>query len=400
MERSLDLALLSAALGDRTGLPTAEELQQLMADVEVQLLLRRPDIGQDLLAAAWYLHGVASVSQARQRYTVARQRQAFLVSAHIFDLALNQDGWTPVERLSFGFAAAIAHRGIRLVRLPTTTLAQADSGVGVKNAVNMFAKKNWCGSFAVPWAVVNDESLLETLPDRDFTCGFSEAVKVSLLKDAAFFDRLPDAPANFVAWPLSTLPAAEGLAMPAQVNFVAKGTNIIELGYKPSGATAVAMTYLNTGYLWDKVRVQGGAYGASSGFQEVTGSFVFTSYRDPNLLKTLDAYDAAGKFLTRDIGEAELTRSIIGVIGRMDAYQLPDAKGYTALVRELVGETEAHRQLRRDEVLGAGVADFRKLAEVLGAAARIGRIAVLGPDTALKAANEERGDFLKITRVL
>jgi hypothetical protein len=84
----------------------------------------------------------------------------------------------------------------------------------------------------------------------------------------------------------------------------------------------------------------------------------------------------------------------------MDAYQLPDAKGYTALVRELVGETEAHRQLRRDEVLGAGVADFRKLAEVLGAAARIGRIAVLGPDTALKAANEERGDFLKITRVL
>jgi 3-dehydroquinate synthase len=89
-----------------------------------------------------------------------------------------------------GFAAAIAHRGIRLVRLPTTTLAQADSGVGVKNAVNMFAKKNWCGSFAVPWAVVNDERLLETLPDRDFVCGFSEAVKVALLKDAGFFDRL------------------------------------------------------------------------------------------------------------------------------------------------------------------------------------------------------------------
>lgn len=110
MERSLDLALLSAALGDRTGLPTAEELQQLMADVEVQLLLRRPDIGQDLFAAGWYLHGVASVSQARQRYTLARQRQAFMVSAHIFDLALNQDGWTPTERLSFGFAAAIGYR--------------------------------------------------------------------------------------------------------------------------------------------------------------------------------------------------------------------------------------------------------------------------------------------------
>ncbi len=89
-----------------------------------------------------------------------------------------------------GFAAAIAHRGIRLIRLPTTTLAQADSGVGVKNAINMFHKKNWCGSFAVPWAVVNDTQLLATLPDRDFVCGFSEAVKVSLLKDAKFFGRL------------------------------------------------------------------------------------------------------------------------------------------------------------------------------------------------------------------
>ena len=89
-----------------------------------------------------------------------------------------------------GFAAAIAHRGIRLVRLPTTTLGQADSGVGVKNGVNLFQKKNWLGAFAVPWAVINDTALLETLPDRDFVCGFAEAVKVSLLKDPALFDSL------------------------------------------------------------------------------------------------------------------------------------------------------------------------------------------------------------------
>ncbi|MDA0835133.1 MAG: 3-dehydroquinate synthase [Planctomycetota bacterium] len=89
-----------------------------------------------------------------------------------------------------GFAAAIAHRGIRLIRLPTTTLAQADSGIGVKNAVNLFGKKNWVGSFAVPWGVINDASLLATLPDRDFIGGFSEAVKVSLLKDPAMFQSL------------------------------------------------------------------------------------------------------------------------------------------------------------------------------------------------------------------
>ena len=89
-----------------------------------------------------------------------------------------------------GFAAAIAHRGLRLVRLPTTTLAQADSGVGVKNGVNLFHTKNWLGSFAVPWAVINDAHLLETLSDRDFLAGFSEAVKVALLKDPGLFEGL------------------------------------------------------------------------------------------------------------------------------------------------------------------------------------------------------------------
>ena len=89
-----------------------------------------------------------------------------------------------------GFAAATAHRGIRLVRLPTTVLSQADSGVGVKNAINQFNKKNWLGSFAVPWAVINDASILNALPDAEFYSGFSEAVKVTLLKDDAAFEQL------------------------------------------------------------------------------------------------------------------------------------------------------------------------------------------------------------------
>ncbi len=89
-----------------------------------------------------------------------------------------------------GFAAAIAHRGIRLIRIPTTTLAQGDSGIGVKNAVNLFEKKNWLGSFAVPWGVINDATVLKSLPDRDFISGFSEAVKVALLKDADFFESI------------------------------------------------------------------------------------------------------------------------------------------------------------------------------------------------------------------
>lgn len=89
-----------------------------------------------------------------------------------------------------GYAAAIAHRGIRLIRIPSTVLAQADSGVGVKNAINFFGKKNWVGTFAVPWGVINDTGLLKSLPDRDFVSGFTEAVKVSLLKDASIFRSL------------------------------------------------------------------------------------------------------------------------------------------------------------------------------------------------------------------
>jgi len=86
-----------------------------------------------------------------------------------------------------GYAAATAHRGVRLIRVPTTVLSQDDSGVGVKNGINAFGKKNFVGSFAPPHAVLNDFDLLLTLTDRDWLSGISEAMKVALLKDPAFF---------------------------------------------------------------------------------------------------------------------------------------------------------------------------------------------------------------------
>jgi len=89
-----------------------------------------------------------------------------------------------------GFAAATAHRGVRLVRLPTTTLSQADSGVGVKNGLNAFGQKNFIGTFTPPFAVINDFQLLAPLPPRDKRSGYVEAVKVACIRDAAFFDQL------------------------------------------------------------------------------------------------------------------------------------------------------------------------------------------------------------------
>lgn len=86
-----------------------------------------------------------------------------------------------------GFAAAVTHRGIRHIRVPTTVLAQNDSGIGVKNSMNAFQKKNFLGTFAPPFAVINDSKFLHTLDDRDWRSGISEAVKVALIKDADFF---------------------------------------------------------------------------------------------------------------------------------------------------------------------------------------------------------------------
>src|ERR1051325_8250054 len=87
-----------------------------------------------------------------------------------------------------GLAAATAHRGVRHIRLPTTTLSQADSGIGVKNGINAFAKKNFIGTFSPPFAVINDFQLLSSLSPRDKRAGYIEAVKVACIRDKEFFE--------------------------------------------------------------------------------------------------------------------------------------------------------------------------------------------------------------------
>ena len=86
-----------------------------------------------------------------------------------------------------GFAASTAHRGVRLIRVPTTSLSQGDGGVGVKNGINYFGKKNWVGSFSVPFAVINDFAFLESLDDTSRRAGIIEAIKVALVRNKKFF---------------------------------------------------------------------------------------------------------------------------------------------------------------------------------------------------------------------
>jgi hypothetical protein len=215
-----------------------------------------------------------------------------------------------------------------------------------------------------------------------------------------FLGRLPNGDYPLADWSIDYRPRSEGLIIPAQVNYVGKGANLRQLGFELTGAANVAIKFLNTTYLWDKVRVQGGAYGGSSRFDLTSGNFSFLSYRDPNLLKTIEAYDGASKALHAPIGESDLTRSIIGVIGDVDGYEFPDAKGYSSMWRYLTGTTDEIRQQRRDEILGTTQADFRRLAEAVDAISRQGHVVVLGGEAAITGANEKRPGLLEVMRVM
>lgn len=142
-----------------------------------------------------------------------------------------------------------------------------------------------------------------------------------------------------------------------QVNYVGKAANLYETGYEFKGSAYVISKHISNTWLWDHVRVSGGAYGGFCNFDTHSGTyfvmsrctlgcqgrclcwilkiiyagmFSFLSYRDPNLLKTLDIYDSTGDFLRElEMDNDALTKAIIGTIGDVDSYQLPDAKGYS-----------------------------------------------------------------------
>lgn len=217
---------------------------------------------------------------------------------------------------------------------------------------------------------------------------------------AEFLAALPAEAAEPMAWTPPAFAENEGLSIPAQVNYVGKGANLYELGYTLHGSMSVITNHLRTSYLWEKIRVQGGAYGGFCAFDRKSGVFSYLSYRDPNLTGTLANYDGTADFLRRlEVSEDDLTRSIIGAIGAIDAYQLPDAKGFTSLSRYLTGDSDETLQHHRDEVLATTAADFKQLAGALDGLRDQGQVVVMGSPDALAMANAER-EWLQITKVL
>ncbi len=200
---------------------------------------------------------------------------------------------------------------------------------------------------------------------------------------------LPNREQPDAIWTPASMAKNEGLTIPAPVNYVGKGANLFDLGYELHGSASVISNLLRSTWLWEKVRVQGGAYGAFNSFNRETGTFNYVSYRDPNFASTLQAYDQTAEFLRNvELSEGELTKNIIGAIGSLDAYQLPDAKGFTSMVRYLIGKTDEERQRYRDEVLGTDVSDFRAFADVLDQVSREGHVVVMGSPATIAAAND------------
>jgi presequence protease len=203
------------------------------------------------------------------------------------------------------------------------------------------------------------------------------------------------------AWTHTAGSTVEGLVIPAQINFVGKGTNLYASGYQLHGSALVIPQYLRNTWLWDKVRVQGGAYGGFSLFDRQSGVFTFLSYRDPNLLNTLEIYDRSSEFLSGlQLSDAELTKAIIGAIGDLDVYQLPDAKGYTSMVRYLLEISDEERQRMRDEVLATTQADFHDFGHVLGDVKNDWAVVVMGSAQAIEAANSQKPGWMKVEKVL
>ncbi|MDR3708053.1 MAG: insulinase family protein [Capsulimonadaceae bacterium] len=202
-----------------------------------------------------------------------------------------------------------------------------------------------------------------------------------------FVQSLPSSATSVEAWQAGSGPRYEGLTIPTQVNAVGKAANLYETGFERDGSAAVVTKYLRTTWLWEQVRMRGGAYGANCSFDPRSGILSFSSSQDPNVAATLAIYDKTSAFLRNvSLTDHDVTRTIIGVVSDLDFYELPDARGYSAMLRRLIGETDERRQLVRDQVLATSQQSFRAFADVLDAAKEQSFVVAMGSNKAIEEA--------------
>ena len=188
-----------------------------------------------------------------------------------------------------------------------------------------------------------------------------------------------------------------GFTTPGQVQYVAMAGSSLKSGIPYTGSVAVLRHMLNFEYLWQNVRVMGGAYGCSSNFRR-NGRGVLASYRDPNLKKTVEVFREAAAYLEQyEADEDTMTKYVIGTFSGLDTPLTPSGFGLASMRDYLRGVTDEMRQAFRDEVLGTTAADIRSLAGVLKALAEDSCLCVVGGETAV---GEEKDLFDKVEVLL
>ncbi|MFH1350226.1 MAG: insulinase family protein [Pseudomonadota bacterium] len=216
-----------------------------------------------------------------------------------------------------------------------------------------------------------------------------------------FLAALPASKVTFSQWSPEKPAEFEAMTVPSQVNYVGKGASLYQSGYRFHGSAHVISRTIRNVWLWEMIRVQGGAYGAFCLFDRLSGILSLVSYRDPNLIKTLEAFDQTAHFLNKlELSDDELTKGIIGAIGDIDSYRLPDSKGFTSMIRHLSGESDEDRQRMREEVLSTTPSDFRAFAQVLEAVKETGLVKVLGSQGSIQEALKDRPGWLNVLKVL
>jgi len=172
------------------------------------------------------------------------------------------------------------------------------------------------------------------------------------------------------------------------IQYVSRSGNFVNHGFQYNGALNILKMILSYDYLWNNVRVKGGAYGCSSSFLR-TGDSYFTSYRDPNLGKTNEVYERVPEYIRSfQADEREMTKYIIGTLGNMDAPLYPEGKGQRAITAYLKKLTLEELQVERDEILNATDADIRALADMIEAVISDGNLCVIGNENNIQKEKE------------
>lgn len=171
----------------------------------------------------------------------------------------------------------------------------------------------------------------------------------------------------------------EGFKTSGQVQYVARAGNFFNAGYEYTGALSVLKVILSYGYLWNNIRVKGGAYGCMCGFSRLNGNSYFVSYRDPNLRETNEIYQGIYQYLKDfDANERDMAKYVIGTISGLDTPRTPRAKGSSSMSAYMTRVTEEDLQKQRDEILNVTVEDIRGLADIVKAILDDDNITVIG----------------------